>query len=94
VRPCRGVDDVVECTTSSLAVLGHWWLLPEGPAGAGGVVGGGGLQLFQSQAGNTPWSLLMAASTLTVAPVLLLFVLASRVLMRGIGNTGGGLREG
>jgi ABC-type glycerol-3-phosphate transport system permease component len=52
------------------------------------------LQLFQSQAGNTPWSLLMAASTLTVAPVLLLFVLASRVLMRGIGNTGGGLREG
>lgn len=52
-----------------------------------------GLQLFQSQAGNTPWSLLMAASTLTVAPVLLLFVLASKALMRGIGGASEGLRE-
>lgn len=52
-----------------------------------------GLQLFQSQAGNTPWSLLMAASTLTVAPILLLFVLASKALMRGIGGASEGLRE-
>ena len=34
VRSCRGVDGVVEGTTSSLALLGHWWLLPEGPSGA------------------------------------------------------------
>ena len=34
VRRCRGVDGVVEGTTSALALLGHWWLLVEGPAGA------------------------------------------------------------
>ena len=27
-----------------------------------------GLQLYQSQAGNTPWKLLMAASTLMISP--------------------------
>jgi hypothetical protein len=32
--PLRGVEGVVVGTTSSLALLGHWWLLPEGPAGA------------------------------------------------------------
>ncbi|QOJ01899.1 MAG: carbohydrate ABC transporter permease [Phycisphaeraceae bacterium] len=43
-----------------------------------------GLQMYQSKAGNTPWNLLMAASTLVVAPVLLLFVLAQRQLVSGL----------
>ncbi|MCC6427074.1 MAG: carbohydrate ABC transporter permease, partial [Phycisphaerales bacterium] len=37
-----------------------------------------GLQLYQSQAGNTPWSLLMAASTMVVAPVVVVFLAAQR----------------
>ena len=32
--PLRGAEGVVVGTTSSLALLGHWWLLPEGPSGA------------------------------------------------------------
>lgn len=47
-----------------------------------------GLQLYQSKAGNTPWNLLMAASTLVVAPVLVLFVLTQRTLIRGISADG------
>lgn len=48
-----------------------------------------GLHLFQSQAGNTPWNLLMAASTLVVAPVLLVFLLAQRTFVQGIAREGG-----
>jgi multiple sugar transport system permease protein len=47
-----------------------------------------GLQLFQSQQGATPWNLLMAASTMIVLPVLLLFLLAQRSLVDGIATTG------
>ncbi len=43
-----------------------------------------GLQLYQSKAGNTPWNLLMAASTLVVAPVLLLYALSQGALVRGM----------
>ena len=43
-----------------------------------------GLQLYQSKAGQTPWSYLMAASTLTILPVLLVFVLANRHFTRGV----------
>lgn len=50
-----------------------------------------GLQLYQSKAGNTPWNLLMAASTLVVGPVLILFVLARRAFVQGI--AGEGLKE-
>jgi multiple sugar transport system permease protein len=50
-----------------------------------------GLQLYQSKAGNTPWSLLMAASTLVVAPVLILFLLARRSFVEGI--SAGGSKE-
>lgn len=50
-----------------------------------------GLQLYQSQAGNTPWNLLMAASTLVVAPVLLLFFLTQRTFVGGA--AGEGLKE-
>lgn len=47
-----------------------------------------GLQLYQSKAGNTPWNLLMAASTMVVAPVFLLFVLAQRTLIGGAASEG------
>ncbi|MEM8757655.1 MAG: carbohydrate ABC transporter permease [Planctomycetota bacterium] len=43
-----------------------------------------GLQLYQSRAGQTPWSLLMAASVITVLPVLVVFVLANRMFSRGV----------
>ncbi len=47
-----------------------------------------GLQALQSRAGGTPWNQLMAAATLIVAPVLLLFLLAQRAFVRGIATTG------
>jgi len=47
-----------------------------------------GLQLYQSKAGNTPWSHLMAASTMVVAPVLLLFMLSQRSFVQGIAAQG------
>jgi multiple sugar transport system permease protein len=50
-----------------------------------------GLQLYQSKAGNTPWNLLMAASTMVVAPVLLLFLVTQSTFVRGI--AGEGLKE-
>ncbi len=50
-----------------------------------------GLQLYQSKAGNTPWNLLMSASTLVVAPVLILFLLTQRTFIRGA--AGEGLKE-
>lgn len=47
-----------------------------------------GLQLYQSKAGLTPWNLLMAASTLVVLPVLVLFVLTQRLLVKGVSAEG------
>lgn len=47
-----------------------------------------GLQFLQSKSGDTPWNQLMAASTMIVMPVLLLFVLAQRTFIRGIATTG------
>jgi multiple sugar transport system permease protein len=47
-----------------------------------------GLQFLQSKAGDTPWNQLMAAATLIVAPVLVLFFLAQRTFIRGITTTG------
>ncbi len=47
-----------------------------------------GLQLYQSKAGNTPWNLLMAASTMVVLPVLVLFALAQRSFVQGISGEG------
>jgi multiple sugar transport system permease protein len=47
-----------------------------------------GLQNFQSKAGGTSWHLLMAASTLVVLPVVLLFFLAQRTFIEGIATTG------
>jgi multiple sugar transport system permease protein len=47
-----------------------------------------GLQNFQSKAGGTSWHLLMAASTLVVLPVIMLFFLAQRTFIEGIATTG------
>jgi multiple sugar transport system permease protein len=47
-----------------------------------------GLQFLQSRSGDTPWNQLMAAATLIVAPVLILFFLAQRTFIRGITTTG------
>ncbi len=47
-----------------------------------------GLQLYQSKAGLTPWNLLMAASTMVVAPILLLFFLTQRTFVQGVATEG------
>jgi ABC-type glycerol-3-phosphate transport system permease component len=47
-----------------------------------------GLQFFQSQHGGTEWNLLMAASTLVVLPVLVLFFFTQKYFTRGISMTG------
>lgn len=47
-----------------------------------------GLQLYQSQAGNTPWNLLMAASCLVILPVLIVFLVAQRAFVQGIATQG------
>jgi multiple sugar transport system permease protein len=47
-----------------------------------------GLQTFQSQNGQTPWNLQMAASVLIVLPVIVLFFLAQKTFIEGIATTG------
>ncbi|MGB8356661.1 MAG: carbohydrate ABC transporter permease [Chthoniobacteraceae bacterium] len=47
-----------------------------------------GLQSFQSQHGGTAWHHLMAASTLVVLPVVILFFFAQRTFIEGIASTG------
>ena len=48
-----------------------------------------GLQSFQSQSGGTEWHFLMAASTLVVLPVIILFFFTQRSFIEGIAATGG-----
>jgi multiple sugar transport system permease protein len=47
-----------------------------------------GLQALHGRSGDTPWNELMAASTLIVLPVLVLFLVAQRTFVRGIATTG------
>ncbi|MBI1189162.1 MAG: ABC transporter permease subunit [Tepidisphaera sp.] len=47
-----------------------------------------GLQLYQSKSGLTPWNLLMAASTMVVIPVLVLFIMTQGALVRGVAAAG------
>lgn len=47
-----------------------------------------GLQFFQSQHGGTEWHYLMAASTLIVLPVILLFFFTQKSFIEGISMTG------
>ena len=47
-----------------------------------------GLQAFQSQHGGTQWSILMAASTMVIAPVIVIFFFAQKQFIQGIAVTG------
>ena len=47
-----------------------------------------GLQFFQSQHGGTQWHYLMAASTLVVLPVIVLFFFTQKTFIEGISMTG------
>ncbi|HWB59041.1 MAG TPA: carbohydrate ABC transporter permease [Chthoniobacteraceae bacterium] len=47
-----------------------------------------GLQSFESQQGGTPWNQLMAATTLVVLPVMVLFFLTQKTFIQGITTTG------
>ncbi|MCO5297020.1 MAG: carbohydrate ABC transporter permease [Fimbriimonadaceae bacterium] len=47
-----------------------------------------GLQFYQSQHGGTQWNLLMAASTIVVAPVIILFFFTQKQFIQGIAATG------
>jgi multiple sugar transport system permease protein len=47
-----------------------------------------GLQAFQSQHGGTSWNLLMAASIIVIAPIVIVFFFAQKVFLEGIATTG------
>jgi multiple sugar transport system permease protein len=47
-----------------------------------------GLQFYQSQHGGTQWHLLMAASTIVIAPVIVLFFFTQKQFIQGITVTG------
>jgi multiple sugar transport system permease protein len=47
-----------------------------------------GLQAYQSRNGGTEWGLLMAASTIVIAPVIVLFFFTQKQFIQGIAVTG------
>ena len=47
-----------------------------------------GLQFYQSQHGGSEWHYLMAASTLMILPIILLFFFTQRTFIQGISTTG------
>ena len=47
-----------------------------------------GLQSYQSQNGGTEWNLLMAATLIVILPVVVLFFLTQKLLIKGIAMTG------
>jgi multiple sugar transport system permease protein len=47
-----------------------------------------GLQMFQSQHSGVPWNQVMAASVMVMAPVMAVFLLAQRALIRGVATQG------
>lgn len=47
-----------------------------------------GLQFFQSQHGGTAWNLLMAASTLVILPIIVLYFFTQKSFTEGISLTG------
>ena len=46
------------------------------------------LQQFKAQHGGTEWALLMAASTIVILPIILIFFVAQRTFVQGIAMTG------
>jgi multiple sugar transport system permease protein len=47
-----------------------------------------GLQFYQSQHGGTEWHLLMAAATIVVLPIIVLFFFTQRTFIQGVALTG------
>lgn len=47
-----------------------------------------GLQFYQSQHGGTQWNMLMAAATIVVLPLIILFFFTQRTFIQGIALTG------
>jgi multiple sugar transport system permease protein len=47
-----------------------------------------GLQAYQSQHGGTEWNMLMAAATIMVAPIIVLFFFTQKTFIQGITVTG------
>ncbi|HMN41742.1 MAG TPA: carbohydrate ABC transporter permease [Phycisphaerales bacterium] len=47
-----------------------------------------GLHMYQTQQTTTPWNLVMAASIMVIAPVLVLFLIAQRSLIEGVATQG------
>ncbi len=47
-----------------------------------------GLQFYQSQHGGTEWHLLMAAATIVVLPIIVLFFFTQRTFIQGVAVTG------
>lgn len=47
-----------------------------------------GLEFFQSQHGGTEWNLLMAASTLVILPIMILYFFTQKTFIEGISLTG------
>jgi multiple sugar transport system permease protein len=47
-----------------------------------------GLQAYQTQHGGTPWNLLMAASLMVIAPIIVVFFVAQRLFIQGIATSG------
>jgi multiple sugar transport system permease protein len=47
-----------------------------------------GLQMYQGQHSGIPWNLVMAASVMVIAPVVGVFLLAQRALIKGVATQG------
>lgn len=47
-----------------------------------------GLAAYQTQHGGTPWNLLMAATLMVIAPVIIVFFFAQRIFIQGIATSG------
>ncbi len=47
-----------------------------------------GLHMYQTEHTTTPWNLVMAASIMVIAPVLVLFLMAQRSLIEGVATQG------
>ncbi len=47
-----------------------------------------GLQAYQTQHGGTPWNLLMAASSMVILPIIIVFFFAQKLFIQGIATSG------
>ncbi len=47
-----------------------------------------GLQAYQTTHGGTPWNLLMAAASMVILPIIIVFFLAQKLFIQGIATSG------